>query len=269
MASFLQARRNFGKWLIRIEDIDPPREVPGSASGILADLARLGMHPDEPVLYQSTRIAAYRDKCTELVDRHQAFHCTCSRSMLHGLEVYPGTCRNRPGLEACPASIRIKVDDTTVGFRDGLQGYIRENLRQSCGDFVIWRADNLPAYQLAVVVDDSFQNISEVVRGADLLSSTTRQLYLQASMGLNSPAYTHIPVATLGGQKLSKQLGSATVASQDPVTLLTRVLRFLGHQPPRITDLDKLWSWSLDHWDIAQVPAIPAIAVDHVGLTGA
>lgn len=269
VASYLQARRNSGKWLVRIEDIDPPREVPGSAAEILAGIARLGMRPDEPVLFQSKRVHVYREKCAELLAKGLAFQCTCSRKTLHGASTYPGTCRNSIYLRNSPASIRIRVENCTVCFQDGRQGSVSENLHETCGDFVIWRTDDLPAYQLAVVVDDSFQNITEVVRGADLLDSTTRQLYLQSVLGLDSPVYTHIPVATVGGQKLSKHLYSDPVSQQNPVTLVTQALSFLGHSPPLITDLDKLWQWAKQNWNISRVPPVPSIELEQVSRIGA
>jgi len=255
VGSFLQARRHGGTWLIRIEDIDPPREVAGSAERILEDLARLGMESDQPVLYQSTRLPAFRAAAEQLLDAGLAFHCACSRADLPDDSVYPGTCRDslRPGGRA--RSIRVKVEDRCRSLDDGVQGRFQQNLARDCGDFVIWRADGLPAYQLAVVVDDAHQGITEVVRGADLLDSTPRQIHLLEALRLPIPTYVHLPVA-LGqdGRKLSKRLKSDPLVGSRPVDSLDRALRFLGQQPPRTGSLKDLWDWALAHWNPTRIP---------------
>lgn len=256
VGSFLQARSQAGQWLVRVEDIDPPREVAGSTERILMELLRLGMHPDGPILYQSSRLDAYREALEQLLKNDLAFHCGCSRSDLPTGGVYPGTCRAgvAPGRQA--RSVRARVDDAALEFHDAVQGICRQNLLASCGDFVIYRADKLPAYQLAVVVDDAFQGVTEVVRGADLLDSTARQLHLQRLLGMPQPNYFHLPIALdAEGNKLSKRAGSDPLSAQTPLEAVFQALRFLGQRPPRLGTLPDLWAWSIEHWDPAAVPA--------------
>jgi len=254
-ASYLQARASGGRWLVRIEDIDPPREVAGSAARILNDLERFGLHSELPVLYQSTRRSAYRHALQDLLARGLAFHCGCSRSDLPASGVYPGTCRAGlpPGRQ--PRTVRLRVTDQTVFFSDRIQGEVQENLEQTVGDFVLWRADDLPAYHLAVVVDDAFQQVTQVVRGADLLASTARQIYLQRCLSLPTPSYAHHPVA-LGedGKKLSKRFVSDPLAQSSTEQALEAALRFLGQPCPAGLGLESLWSWALEHWDLGLVP---------------
>ncbi len=257
VASFAQAKVSGGQWLLRIEDIDPPREVPGSAARIVADLQWFGMHSDRPVLYQSTRMATYRNALQELLDRGLAYWCGCSRSELPQSGVYAGTCRNGlPGGKRRRV-VRLKVEPEPVRFTDQVQGDVTVSLQQSVGDFVIWRADGLPAYQLAVVVDDAFQQITEVVRGADLLASTARQIQLQRGLGLLTPRYAHHPVAVgADGHKLSKRTSSDPVRTTPPVSSLQAALRFLGQPCPTGAglNLDGTWRWALDHWSPSRVP---------------
>lgn len=249
VASFLEARHCGGQWLIRIEDIDPPREVPGSSARILQDLARLGLHSDLPVLYQSTRMMAYKRALEELLDRRLAFWCGCSRADLPPSGRYPGTCRAGLARGRRRRAVRLRVDQQPVAFNDLIQGRVEENLEETVGDYVLWRADGLPAYQLAVVVDDAFQQITQVVRGADLLTSTARQIYLQRCLALPTPSYAHHPVA-LGadGRKLSKRLGSDPLSTRPPAESLEAALRFLGQPCPPGLELDRLWDWALRHW---------------------
>jgi glutamyl-Q tRNA(Asp) synthetase len=257
VASFLEARHQGGQWLIRIEDIDPPREVEGSARRILDELARLGMTSDESVLYQSTRIPAYEEAIECLLDRGEAYWCGCSRSDIPPSGIYPGTCREGLPAGRKPRSVRLKVTQESILVNDRIQGPVQTRLDRICGDFVIRRADGLPAYQLAVVVDDSFQRITDIVRGADLLDSTPRQVLLQARLGLETPEYAHLPVV-LGdaGTKLSKRLNSDPITRQDPAQALRAALQFLGQQPPQTGDLQQLWDWARTHWNIARVPTL-------------
>lgn len=257
LASLLQARSRGGRWLLRIEDIDPPREVAGSAERIVADLARFGMRPDSGVLYQSHRTAAYRAARDRLLDHGLAFWCGCARSDLPDSGVYPGTCRDGLPPGARPRAVRLRVDDEPVRFEDAIQGPCVENLRETVGDFVIWRADGLPAYQLAVVVDDAFQGVTEVVRGADLLDSTARQIHLQRCLGLLTPWYAHHPVAVSeGGQKLSKRLGSDPINAASAAATLEAALHFLGQPCPVGLPFADLWRWALEHWRLSRVPAV-------------
>jgi len=254
VASFLQARHAKGRWLIRIDDIDPPREVPGSAIAILRDLDRLGFKSDGQVLYQSTRTEAYRSAVENLLRQEQAYWCGCTRKDLPASGVYPGTCQNGLATGKSPRAVRLRVDSAIIEFTDLIQGNIRENLETTTGDFVIQRADGLPAYQLAVVIDDAFQGITDVMRGADLLNSTARQIHLQHCLELKSPSYAHIPLAMHGdGKKLGKRYGSDPVASVPPVEALFLALKFLGQLPPQGMELEQLWAWAIEHWQAASI----------------
>jgi glutamyl-Q tRNA(Asp) synthetase len=254
VASYLQAKSSGGLWLIRVEDIDPPREVRGSADRILEDLQRFGMQPDQPVLYQSDRSEAYELAITYLLDQGLAYWCGCSRSELPASGVYSGTCSNGLPKGKSPRSVRLRVNDVAVSFTDLVQGHIEENLPDIVGDFVIRRADGLAAYQLAVVVDDAFQGITEVVRGADLLDSTARQIHLQNCLGLATPVYAHHPVAVgSDGTKLSKRLGSDPVASSPPWQALEMALRFLGQPCPGGLSDKELWVWALSNWRLSRI----------------
>ncbi len=255
VASFLQARQAMGRWLVRIEDIDPPREVPGSAAAILRDLDRLGLKSNGPVLYQSTRTEAYQSAIEILLRQDKAYWCGCSRKDLPASGIYPGTCRNGLAKGKSHRSVRLRVDSVSIEFADLVQGDIRENLDTEVGDFVIQRADGLPAYQLAVVIDDAFQGITEVVRGADLLDSTARQIYLQRCLGLASPSYAHIPLAMHSdGKKLGKRYGTDPVASVPAAEAIFLALKFLGQSPPRGMELEQLWAWAIENWQLASIP---------------
>jgi glutamyl-Q tRNA(Asp) synthetase len=254
VASFLQARCNNGKWLIRMEDIDPPRELAGSASGILRDLLAFAMKADEDVLFQSQRIDAYEQACRHLLAVNQAFWCGCSRKDLPSSGVYPGTCRNGIKKGKSPRAIRVKVATDAIEFSDRLQGKVVDPLQSSVGDFVIRRADGLFAYQLAVVVDDAFQNITQVVRGADLLDSTARQIHLQNCLDLPVPDYAHVPLAVLSdGSKLGKRVASDPIHSGSPHKALQAALAFLGHNAPDLS-LTDTWQWALANWSLDKVP---------------
>jgi len=257
VASRAQALAAGGHWLVRIEDIDPPREVAGSAQRILEDLAAFGMRSDAPVVHQRDRHAVYRHAAGQLVERGLAFWCGCSRADLPASGIYPGTCRQGLPRGKRARAIRLRVDALPIRFMDKVQGEISENLQQSVGDFVIWRADGLPAYQLAVVIDDAWQGVTEIVRGADLLDSTARQIRLQRCLGLPTPGYAHHPVA-LGadGHKLSKRLGSDPVSAQPPNRAVQAALNFLGQPCPGDLDLEATWNWVLAHWRLENVPRV-------------
>jgi len=269
-ASYLQARTSGGRWLVRIEDIDPPREVAGSAARILTDLERFGLHSDFPVLYQSSRRAAYQLALQDLLARGLAFHCGCSRADLPDSGVYPGTCRDGLPRGRQPRTVRLRVPAQPVCFSDQIQGEVQENLEQTVGDFVLWRADDLPAYHLAVVVDDAFQHVTQVVRGADLLASTARQIYLQHCLSLPTPSYAHHPVA-IGedGRKLSKRSGSDPLAQASTEQALEAALRFLGQPCPTGLPLNSLWNWALEHWSLARVPRDAATGLGEAGFPDA
>ena len=262
MASCLQARSRGGEWLVRIEDIDPPREVAGSADRIIETLQRFGMRSDRPVIFQSDRTAAYRNARDRLLAEGKAFWCGCSRADLPPSGVYPGTCRAGLPPGKSPRAARLRVGDDPVVFRDAIQGEIAENLAETVGDFVIWRADDLPAYQLAVVVDDAWQGVDEVVRGHDLLASTARQIHVAQALGLPVPRYAHHPVATgPDGRKLSKRLRSDPIERSATADTLRLTLALLGQQPPANLPLADLWNWALGHWRLDRVPRRTAIEV--------
>ncbi|HET6913744.1 MAG TPA: tRNA glutamyl-Q(34) synthetase GluQRS [Rhodanobacteraceae bacterium] len=228
LGSWLRARAANGAWLVRIEDIDPPREVPGSAESILHALHACGLEPDEPPLYQGTRLDAYEASFHKLKTLGAVFPCWCSRTDLAALGgVHRGACVAPPDPQRAPAW-RMRVDDAQVEFEDALQGRQRWKLADG-GDFVVRRSDGPFAYQLACAVDDAAQGISEVVRGADLLDSTPRQIFLMRLLGLREPSYLHLPVLLdSSGAKLSKSEGTAAVDADDPLPALRIALALLG-----------------------------------------
>ncbi len=260
VGSYLEAKSAGGLWLLRIEDIDPPREIAGSAARIINDIDRLGMVPDGPVLYQGSRIGAYQHALNRLLENGLAYPCACSRKDLPASGIYPGTCRNGIAGDKAPRSIRFRVDSDSYEFTDKLQGLISDSPAGNSGDFVIQRADGLFAYQLAVVVDDDFQGVTQVVRGADLLGSTSRQICLQKALGFVSPDYMHLPVASsIDGKKLSKRFKTDPIKHQDPANAVWQALHFLGQNPPADFSLDDLWAWALQHWNSDLVPRRQAI----------
>lgn len=271
MGSHLQARSRGGEWLVRIEDIDPPREMPGTADAILHSLERLGLGWDGAIVYQSHRSEAYLTAIDELRRDGRLYACRCSRKDLIARHppdapplVYDGHCRRIKPDPAHPAALRLITEAGRVVFDDLLRGPIAQNLAIEVGDFIIHRADGLFAYQLAVVVDDAAQGINEIVRGADLLDNTPRQIHLQALLGLPTPRYAHLPVAVNPqGQKLSKQTGAASIDHLRPQQLIIQALEFLGQQPPaELADatLDELWRWAIASWQLDRVPRDDRVA---------
>lgn len=238
LASWLRARQQGGAWLVRVDDIDPPREVAGSAASILTAVQRFGLEPDEPVLYQSRRNDAYAEALRTLHEAGHAFPCWCSRTDLEaaGTLHRDGRCISARHGNREPAW-RLRTPDTVVEFDDALQGPQRQNVRETVGDFVLKRTDGLWSYQLACAVDDAFQGITEVVRGRDLLESTPRQILLQRLLGLPTPAYLHLPLAVdTGGRKLSKSMDAPPVDTDNPMETIARGLRFLGQPVPNEPD---------------------------------
>jgi glutamyl-Q tRNA(Asp) synthetase len=259
VASFLHARQSSGSWLVRIEDLDPPREVSGAADAILRALEAYDLPWDGPVVHQSRRFALYETAMQRLLSEGRAFHCSCTRSELRADQEgatsrYPGTCRSRAQHDRSTA-VRARVEDgTEVAFVDGVQGPVSTSLAATLGDYVIWRRDGLPAYHLAVVVDDSAQGVTAVVRGIDLLDSTAAHLHLQTALGLKRPSHFHVPVVVnADGQKLSKQTGAPPVTARDRERVAVDVLKALGAAVPRElvgARPRELWSWALDHWSV-------------------
>lgn len=227
LVSWLMARRAGGEWLVRIEDIDPPREVAGAAEQQLASLARVGLVSDLPVVRQSQREALYAAALDQLVQAGKAFACHCSRQ---SLAASGGIHRACVGSKRRPTpAIRLRVGALEIGFDDGFQGVVRQSLAGTVGDFVLRRADGLWAYQLAVVIDDAAQGITDVVRGADLLDSTPRQIALQRALGLPTPRYAHLPLLVdNAGHKLSKSTDALPIDRHEPLALLTQCWRLLG-----------------------------------------
>jgi glutamyl-Q tRNA(Asp) synthetase len=257
VASFLHARQARGSWLVRIEDIDPPREMPGAATQILRTLEAFGLHWDGEVVYQSARLAAYEAVVASLLRDGMAFRCSCTRGELRDAEGgsprYPGTCREKTRHERATA-VRVRVDGPGEVFTDGLQGPVTASLAATTGDYVVWRRDGLPAYHLAVVTDDASQGVTTVVRGVDLLDSTPAHRHLQRTLGLPSPEYFHLPVVVdAAGHKLSKQTGAAPLSTRGAAATAATVLGLLGAAVPRElagAPPRELWDWATRSWAI-------------------
>lgn len=263
LGSCLDARAQGGRWLLRMEDVDEPRCSRQAADQILRALEQCGFAWDGPVAVQSGRQALYRQALDRLRAAGRVYPCACTRRELadsapavDGAAIYPGTCRNGlpPGKQA--RAWRLRVDDESICFDDAVQGRCCQNLAREVGDFVLLRADGYFAYQLAVVADDAEQGVTHVVRGADLLDSTARQIWLQQCLGLPTPTYAHLPVAVNGaGEKLSKQTLAAAVEPGTPA--LVAALAFLGQKPPpdlRRAGVAEVWGWALANWRLAAVP---------------
>ncbi len=272
VGSYLDARTQRGQWLVRMEDVDTPRNVPGAAADILRTLELFGFVWDGPVLYQSSRLEAYRGELERLRQGGHAYGCACSRkeiadsaarSAIDGGLAYPGTCRGGlpPGRPA--RAWRLRVPAEPVAFDDRVQGRVEQQLERDVGDFVLLRADGLYAYQLAVTVDDEFQRISDVVRGADLLDSTPRQIWLQHCLGYATPSYAHLPVAAnAAGEKLSKQTKAPSLDKAHPAAELVGALAFLGQPvPPDLAraGVNDVWAWAAEHWSFERIPRRRAI----------
>ena len=265
VGSYLQAKNNNGEWLVRMEDVDVTRKVNGADVDILNTLEAFGFEWHGDIVYQSQQTQHYQDALDQLISQSLVFSCVCSRQALaeFNSEIYPGTCRTRllgkadKNITKEPYALRIIADDVTIEFNDTVMGRQIQNLKRECGDFIIKRRDNLFAYQLAVVVDDALQNISEIVRGADLLTVTPRQIYLQQQLNYPTPNYCHLPLAVdAKGNKISKSEGTAKVNINDKEKLLVSVLQFLSQTPPNDladSSLNDIWTWAIKHWDISLV----------------
>jgi glutamyl-Q tRNA(Asp) synthetase len=268
-ASFLQARSQAGLWHIRIEDLDTYREQRGATSEILNSLEDFGLTWDGPVIYQSKRQQNYQQALDKLAKIDRTYPCACSRKMLYrdpqyaANLIYPGTCRDGIAKDKTARAIRLRTEPHLIEFNDAIFGEFKQSISQQVGDFILRRGDGLIAYQLAVVVDDAAANITEVVRGADLLDNTPRQIYLQQLLGFNTPSYLHIPIITNQlGQKLSKQSHAPAITSDSVVPTLHHVLSLLGQQPPNnLLDgqIDELWQWSVANWRLDAVPKLTTL----------
>jgi len=264
LASWLDARRAGGRWLLRMEDLDTPRVIPGAADAILRQLDAFGLGWDGEVLWQSARREAYEAALRALAPH--SYPCACTRRELEdsalaldGARIYPGTCRH--GIPAGKSkraagrtafAVRVRSCEAPIRFSDRVQGELVQSVAREVGDFVLRRADGLIAYQLAVVVDDGEQGVTDVVRGADLLDSTARQIHLQRLLGLPTPRYLHVPVAVnAAGEKLSKQTRAPDATPSD----MARALHFLGMTPPDGAAPSELLPWAIGAWDPARIRA--------------
>ena len=258
LAGWLDARAAGGSWIIRIEDLDPPRSVAGAAAAIVDTLARCGLESDEPVVFQSSRAALYEAAFLRLQAAGLVYGCTCSRKDVEDVieaqsgwpaGVYPGTCSAGAAPGRPVRAFRTRVPDEPLGFVDRAAGRYAQDLKRDVGDFVIRRADGLWAYQLAVVVDDAEQAITDVVRGADLLDNTPRQIFLQRALGLPTPRYLHVPlVLTAAGEKLSKQTGATAVNAERPMQELQSAAQHLGLGAIDATSVGELLTCAIEQW---------------------
>jgi glutamyl-Q tRNA(Asp) synthetase len=266
VASFMQAKHQGGKWLVRIEDIDPPREVAGASDTILKQLECHGLHWDDSVFFQSTQVQHYFEILDCLKDKSLTYNCDCPRQRLSSLDgIYDNHCRNL-NLTDRNTAIRISVDDSLkltsrnndrLQFFDQIMGDYSQALNTEVGDFVLRRRDGLISYQLAVVIDDHQQGITEIVRGADLIDSTPRQILLQKILGYKTPTYAHIPLATNSlGQKLSKQHHAKELPQNNEQKQIWLALSWLEQNPPlelRHSPINEIIDWGINHWDISKI----------------
>ncbi|MCF6300630.1 MAG: tRNA glutamyl-Q(34) synthetase GluQRS [Proteobacteria bacterium] len=258
IASYCQTKSQKGKWLLRIEDIDPPREIKGSREAIIKILHKYGLHHDDEILLQSCddRQHAYFKTLKRLQSTGLTYPCTCTRKQLSNHNIYPNTCRQNHFPNNKPHSIRIKIPNRSYHFQDLIQGQQTQNIAQQCGDFNVGRKDGLICYQLAVVLDDDYQGITEVIRGIDIMDSTARQMYLIEILGLRQPQYAHFPVITHAkGSKLSKQNHAAEITSEHPFEVTHMALKLLGQKPPIFKNQSQkeLLKWAVKNWKIKQI----------------
>jgi len=256
VGSFLETRSRSGQWLVRIDDLDPPREEAGASSIILKTLEALGLEWDREVLFQSTRIPAYRAALEHLSLAAHTYACTCSRRQTK-TGPYPGTCRDAVFRSKTAHSIRVRVGNQTLTMKDAIQGSFTQSLAETSGDFIVRRTDGLYAYHLATVVDDAWQNVNDIVRGADLLDATPRQLYLQTLLGFEQPRYAHLPVVLdNNGAKLSKQSKATPILPNEAPLALFQALQFLGLKIPkeaRHETPENQLTWALPRWDLSRI----------------
>lgn len=274
VASYCEAKLHHGKWLLRMEDLDKPREVKGAATTILNQLEAFGFEWDGAIIYQSQRNAIYAAALDALKEKQLVYPCTCTRkeiadsSNVSGIEgaIYPKTCLLHAIKKNAPCAWRIKTPEIAIAFDDAIQGNISQCLQRDIGDFILKRADGFFAYQLAVVVDDAEQGVSHIVRGADLLDSTPRQIFLQQMLNYTKQRYAHVPLAcNASGEKLSKQTLAAPLATHYATVNLYSALEFLGQNPPANLQFETtaiLWEWALQHWQLSNVPAIKSLSIN-------
>lgn len=265
VGSYLEARSHGGRWLLRIEDVDAQRTVARAAESIIATLHGFGFEWDGEIVWQSQRLPAYQEALERLRESEIVYPCSCTRREMvdsalarDGSRLYPGTCRRGLKLGHAPRAWRLRVAGG-LDFDDAVQGYQYEDLEHEAGDFVLFRADGQFAYQLAVVVDDAAAGVTHVVRGADLLDSTARQIFLQRLLGYPTPCHAHLPVAVnTAGEKLSKQTLATAIDAMPASQTLYAALVFLGQDPPTElcnAPLTEIWRWAIQHWSLRSVPA--------------
>ena len=270
LASFLQARSKQGKWLLRIDDLDTPRNVAGATEQILRTLEIFGLNWDDCILYQSLNSDSYQAALDDLEQQNLLYPCICSRRTLSqyrhnnpAAPAYPGLCRNRQITPDTPYSLRIKTEDKEISFQDGLQNQIHQNLALEHGDFILKRKDRIIAYQLSVVVDEHAQGITEVVRGVDLIDSTPKQIFLQQQLGYKTPKYMHVPVIIDQlGYKLSKQTFAQAIDENFPEQTLYKTLSLLKQNPPvdlQTAPIATQLNWAIEHWNPESLKKIRAI----------
>lgn len=254
LASFLHARSQQGKWLLRIDDLDTQRNVKGATNAIFTTLDAFGLHWDDSVVYQSQCLAGYQDVLNELAKNQLIYPCRCSRKMLASTTIYNGLCRNQSILLDSPTALRIKTDSRLITFEDDLQGVMGHNLAKQHGDFILKRRDGIIAYQFTVVIDDDKQHINQIVRGVDLLTETPKQIYLQQVLGLPRPDYLHVPIIVdQHGYKLSKQTQATAVNLTRPQSIIFELLGLLKQNPPnelQYASVTELLDWAIEHWNI-------------------
>ena len=265
-ASYLDAKANQGKWFLRIEDVDPPRTQASAIQSIIHTLESYHFEWDDEILYQSQRFSAYENVLKQLIADKKAYFCSCSKKVIKqtakmgksGL-IYSGTCRKKLNNPESPLrSVRLLTNSKIISFIDGVQGRFQQNVEMEVGDFILKRSDNIYAYQLAAVVDDEFQNITNIVRGADLLDNTPRQIHLIKLLNYRNISYLHIPLAINSeGKKLSKQSYASEIKVTDKYKNIHQALIFLGQSPPPLNNfdtVDDLWKWAIIHWSINKIP---------------
>ena len=261
VASFLDARSRGDEWLVRIDDIDAPRIASGAIAAILRELERLGLHWDGEIVYQSARTELYAEALEALRAGGHCFPCACTRREVGG-RVYPGTCREGVPAGRTARSVRVRAGTGTIGIEDLVQGSCRKDLERDIGDFIVHRADGVFAYHLATAFDDTEQEVTRVVRGADLLLSTLRQIFVQDLLSRRRPEYAHVPVATnRRGEKLGKRTRAPPTRLRPASLVACDALRFLAHPPPAELGRappEELWSWALGEWKLARVPRVAA-----------
>lgn len=266
MASYCEAKHNKGQWLLRIEDLDPPREIPGASRKIITTLQQLGFNIDQDIVYQSDkqRQSAYQEALDRLLSQSHLYSCGCSRNDLKNLAITQHQCRNGTYRNSGNASIKLKVADQFIAFVDKIQGPYKKHLMSDCGDCVLKRKDQLFSYQLAVVVDDHYQGITDIVRGIDLIESTPWQIYLNSILKYDKINYAHIPIlVNEQGQKLSKQTHATEIDCSEPLTPLLTAHAYLNQQPlkTKINSTEQFWQHAISHWDSSKIAGITSITV--------